>query len=146
MTKMFRSSLLVIVAVSMMGLGCSSERKMGHVEGEVTFEGKPLAYGTISFEVVGAGFAHGEIQDGKLINVTTLEPRDGVPIGHASVAIRAMEELAPAKAKKQNDTNSVDLMVASKNLVPDRYANPTTSGLSAEIEPGDNFLKFELTK
>jgi hypothetical protein len=55
--------------------------------------------------------------------VTTIDgkPRGGVPAGEYVVTVKS----APK----------------SKIRIPDKYANPKTSGLTVKIEPGKNFLK-----
>lgn len=141
------SRLLALIAVTLCvtGVGCSRGPHMGHIAGEVTYDGKPLSHGTIIFEVSGAGIARGEIKEGQILEVTTIDPGDGVPVGEATVAINSVETMESTKSRN-SETGGAQGMMMGRDLIPVRYSNPATSGLSAKIEAGDNFLKFELKK
>jgi hypothetical protein len=102
------------------------------VSGTVTFDGKPLAKGRICFQPAAGRPAYGDIVDGKIVDVTTLEKGDGAIVGAHKVGITSVEEAA-------------DMYTPSKSLIPGRYADPKKSGLSAEIKQGEsNEVAFEL--
>ncbi len=124
---------------------------MGTVHGTVTFEGKPISEGSIIFEVSGARPATGKIKDGKIVDVTTFTPDDGVAVGEAAVAIYAKSGTAATAVAASPDANQGKLAkgymgAGQASLIPERYNNPSTSQLTCVIQPGENELEFDLTK
>jgi len=145
--------ILAIGVAAAFLVGCSdSSRRLGTVDGTVTFEGEPIPVGSIIFEVSGARPATGKIEDGKITQVTTFEPNDGVPVGQADVAIYAAASADTASAVTESpDSRSANpgsgyMGSGQKSLIPDRYNNPATSQLNCEIKPGENHVEFELKK
>lgn len=123
---------------------------MGSVHGAVTYDGKPLQHGAIIFEVDGNRPSYGQIEDGKIVNLSTFDANDGVPVGEAKIAINSIS--APGSGKGPGAGGPSDRpgetggIVTGKNQLPLRYANPATSGLTATITAGENELNFDLTK
>ncbi len=121
--------LLVVFAVA--SLGCGPKQKADPnrttVSGNVTFDGKPLRGGNITFALVNGNIA------------STVSLNEGhystnrVPIGLNQVSI---------------ETES--LKYGSPGLyvkIPDKYTDPTKSGFQVEIKPGENTdANFELKK
>ncbi|MGL4555105.1 MAG: hypothetical protein ACRC33_28400 [Gemmataceae bacterium] len=140
-TQRFRLALLLPLAALIAGCGSN----LGQVTGTVTYEGTPLADGTIIFETTGARPATGKIVAGKITDVMTSRPGDGVPPGSHKVAIHAIEAAGSAVAANPGDKTGIASM-QTKSLIPAKYGDPATSGLTAEIKPGSNELKFELKK
>ncbi len=102
------------------------------VTGTVTYQGNPLPKGAITFYPASGRPAYGKIVDGKIVDVTLLKPGDGAIPGPNKVSITSVE---PGK----------DMYTPSKSLIPDRYADPSKSGLTAEIKKGQtNEVKFDL--
>ncbi|MFH1266293.1 MAG: hypothetical protein ABIK89_11245 [Planctomycetota bacterium] len=119
----------------MLVLGCQQGDlpTLAPVEGNVTYQGQPLAQGEIIFYPSTGRPAYGKIKDGKIVEVTTLEANDGVTIGTNQVSIQSIE-------------GGGDMYAEVKSLIPERYGNAKQSGLTAEIKQGQtNELKFELT-
>lgn len=140
---------LMVLTLLPLALGCGAGNNLAQVTGTVTYEGKPIEEGKIIFEVPGQRSAFGVIENGKILNVTTFEQGDGAPIGEASVAINAFKP--PAKPQKDAPTSTSapggpSGMVINERAVPARYGNPATSGLNCSIQPGENKLKFDLSK
>ena len=119
--------------IVMTGLaGCGPRRPaLAAVTGTVTYQGKPLPEGTITFQPVQGRPAIGKIVKGQIVEVTAWDPDDGAPLGNIKVGI---ESLFPATS----------IYEKPKSHIPTRYANPQTSGLTAEINPGKNTLSFDL--
>ncbi|MDR0610091.1 MAG: hypothetical protein LBG58_08280 [Planctomycetaceae bacterium] len=135
--------------------GCdSSKPTLGKVEGTVTLDGQPLKKGNIIFTTKGTRDAFGIIENGVIQRVTTFVEDDGTPVGLAAVAIIAIKETEnrPSAVNVSDDSdpstptvgNSVT-MGGDEFLIPIRYTNPETSGLTATIQKGINTLNFELT-
>ena len=113
--------------------GCSDQPALALVQGSVTYNGKPLASGTIVFYPTEGRSASGEVKDGEIVGVTTFEPKDGVPIGHHKVTIQAWDKPA------------TDMYTQRKSIVPAKYTDVSQTSLSADIEAGMNELTFDLT-
>jgi hypothetical protein len=97
------------------------------VKGKVTYKGKPLTKGKVTFEPDGFGRpARGELQaDGSFV-LSTLKEGDGVVAGEHRVSIAGVE----------------------KSLAQDRaftkYASPNTSRLTAEVDRDHTEFTFDL--
>jgi hypothetical protein len=112
--------------------------------GAVDWNGEPLAGAVLIFhakdkltdaddEPVPAPGAH-SLEDGTFA-VSTYEPGDGLPEGDYQVTVSC--ENRSVDRKKGDDF---------PELLPERYQNPATSGLSVSIVAGDNELPaFDLT-
>lgn len=112
-------------------LGCGPKQKVDPnrttVSGEVTFDGKSLRAGVVTFSLVGSQLA------------STVSLNEGhystnrVPIGLNQVTI---------------ETES--LLLGSPALyvrIPAKYSDPTKSGFQVEVKPGENNdVNFELKK
>ncbi len=142
---MSRFIICILILVWLPLIGCNYGPTLGQVSGTVLYEGEPLPHGTISFELTGGKFAHGEIKDGQILNVRTNDPGDGVPVGNATIAINSVA-MTSEPSTLESATGASSGMAVGRDLIPVRYANPATSGLTAVIEPGENLLTFELTK
>ena len=126
--------LLAATAVTVLVIGCGrgDGPTLAPVAGTVTHNQQPLAEGTITFYPAAGRPAYGKIQNGQIVEVTTLDPNDGVTVGTSRVSIQSVEQGA-------------DMYTESKSRIPERYANPEQSGLTAEITEGQtNDLTFGL--
>lgn len=115
------------VLLTGLSLGCGSG--LQSVTGSVSYKGQPLARGTITFSPEKGRPSGGDIENGKIANVTTFSPNDGVAVGKYRVAIAALDKPGEMTAKW---------------LIPERYGDVAKSGLTAEIKNGENVLSFEL--
>jgi hypothetical protein len=104
-------------------IGCGKPRQVvkdrATVSGAVTFNGRPLPAGTISFQsTTGPVVAATAIQEGGAY-IT-----DRAPIGKNTVTV---------------DTTSVQFGNAAAYVpIPAKYSDPTKSGFTAEINAGEN--------
>jgi len=143
--------VFALILVVMMTIGCGPKRPpTAKVVGKVTYQGAPLATGTIIFEVDGARPATGKIVDGQIVNVTTFEPNDGVSIGLAKIAIVAREEVEETIAETGDPSASRGpsanyMGLGGRLLLPPHYGNPSTSNLTVTIEKGkENTVNLDL--
>jgi hypothetical protein len=115
------------------GCGGKSDRpKLVPVQGTVSYKGQPLADGTIAFHPQKGRIGTGKIKNGKITDVTSYEPNDGLPVGPYRVAVQSL-------------TNAADMYAEHKSLIPERYAEVDKSGLTAEIKDAkENVLSFDL--
>ena len=129
--------VLFFVAVT----GCTNSVRLAPVEGTVTLDGKPLATGNIVFETGDARPATAEIKEGKIVNWES----GGVPVGSHKVSITANEEVAAATPANPGDVGSGSLAsMSGKSLIPAKYGDPRTSGLTATVKAGLNQVEFKL--
>lgn len=121
-------------------VGCGDGRlQLGKVSGVVTVDGKPLQKGQIEF-LTDSRRAYGSVENGEIVKVTTYETGDGVSLGNHLVAIRP--KIDEAKLMSPPDGQSPFKMDSS---VPTKYQNAKSSGLTAQINKGENELTFELS-
>jgi len=150
---------LAALAGSMFGIlvaaGCGDDtglEKRYPVYGAVTYQGKPVAHGTINFMPDGgSGRAAGApIEDGKY-SLTTATQGDGALPGKYNVTVTAHEISDNAELKAiakggqfHHDKDFAKATANAKNLVPAKYASLTTSDLKAEVKPESNKFDFDL--
>lgn len=136
-----RPSTLCAVALAitlLSGCGSSDQKETASVQGLVTFRGEPLAGATVFFVPEKGPRATAETDANGTFKLMTYRPGDGAVPGEFKVSV-AKYVLDPATAK--NSTPS------TKNEVPERYGNTTSSMLRATVEKGKkNEFKFELTE
>jgi hypothetical protein len=125
--RFFLLPLLLVV------FGCSSSDspKLAPVKGTVTMKGSPLANVGVTFLPKAKGpSASGNTNERGEFTLMTNRPGDGAVIGSHQVTIGSAEEGGPK---------------AGAPKIPDRYALPHTTDLTAEVEPGKtNTFTFDL--
>ena len=131
---------------------CSQDDGLGKrypVSGTVTYNGKPLEKGIISFvsedlrDNIGAS---GEIKNGSY-KLSTGGDEDGAQAGKYKVTITAKEDFrAKAQADFRKETGPGESTyippqyvakaeAAAKSLIPAGYGDPSTTTLTAEVKP-----------
>jgi hypothetical protein len=137
--------VLASLALPLVLAGCSGGPKLAPVKGTVTLDEKPIEKGTITFETPGQRSAIARIEKGQIVEATTFQPGDGVPVGKHQVAVSAHQDLAPsASSPSPGQAPRADYM-SGKSLLPAAYSNPAMSGLTADIQAGENTVDFKLT-
>lgn len=134
-----RAGLLAVLVGALASAGCTSAGSYegdarAAVSGQVTFDGKPLPYGTINF-LGGSGGrgASTAIQNGAY----SIPEEQGPNAGTYKVSIIGYGK-APAGESESDE--SADL---GPQVVPKKYNAEST--LQAEITVGENVHNFELT-
>lgn len=133
-------SLTLVIAM----FGCNSGPRMAPVKGTVTYDDKPIAKGTIRFESPGYRPSTGKIINGEIVEMTTTRAGDGVPVGAHKIAVWATEDADSAVVPNPGESKVGANYMSGKSLIRVDYNNPDTSGLTAEIKPGENVLAFKL--
>ena len=134
--SMFSRSLLVI-ATALCLVGCNSSN-LTTVTGKVTYNDKPVTTGTVSFVSADKPTAYGNIGPDGTYALMTDKPGDGATPGSYQVSIVALEDMG--------DRMPEDRDPLPPPVIPDKYSNAATSGLTAEVEAGkDNVIDFDLT-
>ncbi len=128
-------ALLLFVFACTVTIGCGpGGPPSGQVTGNVTYKDKPLPTGTIMLipEKEGMPYAQGTIQPNGTYHVETKEYGKNVPIGSYRVMISAVEDLGPEHPVRP--------------LIPSRYSSEAQSGLTANVQEGENKINFDLKK
>jgi hypothetical protein len=146
------STLLGLMAV----LGCGDDTgldKRYPVYGMVTYDGKPVEDGQISFIAVDKNKqrdANGFINKGKY-SLTTATPDDGALPGEYSVTITAKQadntKVIETVTKYGGGGRQQDIGKATakaKNLVPAKFQLPETSQLKYTVKPQSNQIDIDL--
>lgn len=111
------------------GIGLST----ASVSGSVTYQGKPLGFGRIAFVHSSGQAAGAEIVADGSFTLTGYQ-------GSNRVAIECLDSDRPGSKKRRSRD-----MADNKSLIPDRYMNYSTSGLTFDVQPGENKAEFALT-
>ncbi len=139
MNRWVRLSYLILGAISLTATGCGATGAgMAQVAGKVSFQGKPVPKGMVSFipATPGGRNATGQIDESGNYRLQTENPGDGALIGDYTVAIAARDDVVLDYIPKKP--------IPPKYLVPAKYENPKTSGLKATVQSGSNPIDFDL--
>jgi hypothetical protein len=138
--------LLVVLAES----GCGAKR--GDVSGTVTYQGKPLPLGTVTFmDAKNESLGSSPITQGKYaiakvpvglvkVIVSTPPPLTGKDPPHPLFKAKPRAE-SPKKAKRGERLTPDPGSVIS---IPDKYRSPDQSDLTYTVTPGENTFEIEL--
>ncbi len=125
-----RLPAILAAALALATAGCGGD--WGSCSGTVALDGAPLKDASITFEPTNGGpTAYGQVKDGEFTVGTG--QKDGLAAGKYRVSVSA--STVPQMGSKEQ----------AKLLTPKKYAGFDTSGLEADVKPGSNRLKFELS-
>jgi hypothetical protein len=125
-------SVVTMLILVLTGCGRGDRPILAPVSGAVTYNGRPLARGRITFHPEQGRSASGKIVDGKITEVTTVTLGDGAVVGRHKVQICSFVR----------EPQGMELVPWA---IPERYGNVATSGLTAEVIAGkQNAFPFEL--
>ena len=119
------------------GLGCGGGYE-STVQGIVTLDSKTVPTGTVSFSPQSSGPAVFSLIDEQGHYKLRTGKSEGLPAGQYAVSISAT---GPSTGKWSGSGPRP----SGKPITPAWYANPSTSGLTFTVEPGDNEINLELT-
>src|SRR5882757_10120812 len=148
-------SILVIVGIVLTGCSNSSRPRTYPVTGTVTSQGKPVAGAAITFvPTSNEGEATSAITDseGKYA-LTTWQAGDGARPGEYRVKVSKQEETAvdPSKMVRnvplEEDQKYVENKKPrppAKSLVPSKYQDESSSGLSHTVPKGSSIFDIEI--
>ncbi len=142
--------ILALVAVVAFIPACGKKTiKTEGVTGVVTLNGQPLPYASLRFIPTDAtGSESSGITDEKgAYKLQTLlgEANAGTTPGAYKVAIECYGEEETGKTHTDEDGNEVK-ETKEVSLLDRKYADPETSGLTAEVKSGKNEINFDLTE
>lgn len=135
MHLLFRFGMFCLLLLGVLLTGCQPKEELpitGLVSGNVTFNGKPVAAGVISFENKQDGVgATAKIADGKF----TFD--GGVSAGHYQVTVSPPQAEPPP-------LNAPPQAPQQYNDIPAKYRSSSTSDLTVDIVEGENKVDFAL--
>jgi hypothetical protein len=126
----------IVVAACVFLVGC--QRGRADVYGVVSYQGKPIPFGTITFFD----------RDG--IPVATASIRDGdyavsqAPVGSLGVAVVVPPTSSTPPPKDLSAEERTHFRYVASLPLPAKYGDPAQSGLSLELEPGQQDHNFDL--
>jgi hypothetical protein len=140
-----RSSWLTSVVLGGFALaggaaGCNSGPAIGDVKGRVTFEGKPVTEGSVSFFNPSLGTGADAPLQGDGMFVIKTQAR-GLPVGEYIVFITPetyLDKSDPTTPPARVEKNPPD--------IPKKYRRQGTTPLKATVEAGNNEFHFEMKR
>jgi hypothetical protein len=139
------ASLAALAALTALAAGCG--KSSGTISGKVTYQGKPLPYGSVQF-ISASGLA--------LVGVIESDGSGSysipnVPVGKAQISVTCQDPKY-ADFMKQLSASARDKSIPRPkgspdqfNLIPGKYFDPSTSGLSCEVKGGQQTHDITLT-
>ena len=122
--------------------------KLVPVHGIVRYNGKPLDGARVTFTpAAGGAAAYGDTDAEGKFTLTSFEPGDGAVPGHHHVTVVKAQEVSQHLAEKTAPPvfRAGGGAPHPRWLIPQKYSNLATSGLSADVnETGDNEIVVEL--
>ena len=135
-------ALLLLLFVVITGCGPGGHGTAS-VKGVVTLNGTPVTSGKVTFFPEGGRSAKGFIQQDGTFVLGTYEEADGAIPGTHKITIADVSSV-PSTGP---DYDNVAPRRKKESPIPERYANPSASGLTREVKAGeDNYFELELTK
>jgi hypothetical protein len=134
-----KSRSLLFGLILMALIGCGQKKKIAALTGKITYNGRAVSVGAVYF--------HGENDDVAMANIA----RDGaftatdVPLGKVRVSLQVRDPGVYAKDLKGfgGDASAKDEN-SPVTSVPEKYADPKTSGLEYSITTKTTFLEIKL--
>jgi hypothetical protein len=130
-----RNLCLAIALASLVGCGGGAESK---VSGMVTLDGVAVGPGTVVFAPLDgtSNPADGAIQmDGSYFLKTSREV--GLKAGKYRVGVTVLDQPDVQPGERS--------MIEAKYVTPQKYADPSESGLEYTVEPGENTIDIKLS-
>jgi len=133
----WRPAAALAAALAAVGLsGCNSGPPMGEVSGKVTFEGKPVAEGRVTFMNSGAGTGgEGKLKDGAYALTAPLPP------GEYKVTV------TPPIVRRQDGGKGPVVGVEKPSPdIPERYRTVGATSLKATVKAGPNEVNLDMKR
>jgi hypothetical protein len=139
MFRQYRLGLSVcLAALALAAAGCGPSQAT--VSGKVTMQGKPVTAGTVLFvggdNQIGTGKLDGE---GRYV-------APSVPMGSVKVAVQTLrpEQVTGAEANRPKDAPPLPSRLTNLVPVPQKYADPETSGLTCDVKQRQQEYNIDL--
>lgn len=127
----------MLVTALAVAVGCNHGPAMAPVSGKVVYKGEPLKHGNVLFQPSAGPPAKGEIGPDGSFTLSTFKKNDGAIVGTHRVQVIC----AAPPTKPVNPNEEVP---AAKSLIPEKYTNYATSGITVEVVKGGGPYIIEL--
>lgn len=142
----------LLMAALALTIGCGKSGpprpKTYPVSGTVTYKGEPVGDANLNFQLAdGSAFSMAKTDAAGKYALMTYEPGDGALPGEYKVGITKYEMSTVTGSGPEApdyEPPEGDVAAPAKNLLPTKYSNPQTSGLTATITEGTNTFHFDL--
>lgn len=134
------TALLFAAGCALAIAGCGPREQIVPVSGQVSYNGKPLTFGGVSFHPPKGQPARGTIDEQGRFVLSTHAEGDGAVVGKHQVRVTCYEG-QHASARSRPDAEPA----LGKLLIPERYSSIATSGIEVEVEPGMPEVVIKLT-
>src|SRR5438105_12106805 len=132
MRRQLRVGLLVCILIGCGGGG----PRTAIVRGTVTYKGKPVPNGTVTFVPASGHHATGEIRPDGSYTLTSFRPGDGAVPGTYKVVVVAMQDMTGRLPE--------DRVPLPPPIVPNKYTSIATTDLIFEVKEGENTIDLPL--
>lgn len=129
---------ILLAACLVCDVGCGRRPTLVPVSGRVTLNGKPLEFGSVMIQPTAGPAARGTIRPDGGFTVGTFAPGDGAIVGPATVRVACYEQQRPGAPPPQGE------LALGKSLVPEKYTQFETSGITATVAAGMGPLEIDL--
>jgi hypothetical protein len=136
-----RSLFRPLVGLGLLALAAVGCQGRGDVTGKVTYKGNPLVFGTVQFEGSDGTLRQSNIEPDGSYSVT------GVATGEAKVAVSSINPKSSDFQPLQREGGPKPRPrpeIKGWFPIPDKYDEPSKSGLTYTIKPGANKIDIEL--
>jgi hypothetical protein len=135
-----RPGLRPVVWLGLVALAAAGCQRTGDVSGKVSYKGKPLVWGTVTFEGA-SGLRYGNIGRDGSFSVA------GVAVGEAKAAVSSINPKSSDFVPIQRDgakPRAPRPEIQGWFPIPEKYDTPFKSGLVFTIKPGPNAIDIVL--
>ncbi len=144
--KTITSLTLLLLFVALLGCGGPARPPMAKVTGVVLVDGNPIEGAAVMFVPTAGGRpALGSTNAAGEFELMTFETGDGALVGEHQVTI-TKKEIAGVVSEDGLSGSVQPGGIQETWLVPERYSQAATSGLTANVAAGMKPLEFKLTK
>lgn len=146
--RITRNSFLLLAAVVCPGCG-DGKPGIVPVAGTVLYKGQPVEDASVTFLASGGRPATADTgEDGRFV-LTTYGDEDGAVVGSHTVIITKWiqvedDNLEGALSVRRVPHSVTGDVLTFANYLPERYASPTSSGLSVTVSNEENDFTFDL--
>ncbi len=142
-----QAAAAVLVLICLDATGCRRGPDLGpfgDVSGKVTFTGKPVAEGAITFTSTGSGQSATIPLRPDGSYTARLGERDGLPVGEYRVYIRPPVLTQEQRAAKHHQSAAGEGRPKTYPMIPQKYRSEATSELSVTVKEEDNVFGFDM--
>lgn len=140
------SCIILVLMLCVAGCGGPARPAMAPVKGKVLLDNAPIEGAAVMFVPSGGGRpALGSTNAAGEFELMTFATGDGALLGEHKVSI-TKKEISGVVSEDGLSGSVAPGGIQEKWIVPERYSQAETSGLTAKVERGMQPIEFKLTK